>query len=79
MNKTIANIIEVIKELNWKLEGVYVENNCIYADRINNSGEVVQEGLYAGSDFNPNDVYNVFYKLKKVLDFQGLLIDNNIC
>lgn len=78
INKTISNIIETIKFLNWKLTQIWVENNCIYGERIRVNGEKITEGIYAGSDFDYNDVYKVYNELKKVLDFQGLLIDNNI-
>lgn len=78
MNKTISNIIETIKFFNWKLTQIWVQNNCIYAERIRVNGEKQTEGLYAGSEIDINDVYKVFNKLKYMLNYNGMLEDNNI-
>lgn len=78
VNEYVKEIIETVKYFNWNLKQIWVENNCIYAERIRINGEVITEGLYAGSDFDPNDVYNVYSALKRTLDFNGMLVDNNI-
>ena len=59
-NKTILNIIETVKFLNWKLIQIWVENNCIYGERIRVNGEKIIEGIYAESEFDYNDVYKVY-------------------
>ena len=74
----VKNIIATIEFFNWKLSNVWVESNCIYAERIRVNGERVNEGLYAGSDFNPQNVYDVFSLLKKNMNFNNLLNDDNI-
>lgn len=78
VNDYVCNIVGTIKEFNWKLTQIYVENNCVYAEVIKKNLNKEIEGLYSGADDDPEDVYKVFYQLKKVLDFQGLLNDNDI-
>lgn len=78
VQKTVNNILETIKESNWKIEGVWVENNCIYAEVENSNFETETEGLYAGSDFDANEVYRVYSKLKYAMNFLNILSDDNI-
>lgn len=78
MNKTIETIINTINFFNWNLTQIWVENNCIYAERIRTNGQKQTEGLYAGSEDDPNDVYEVFSKLRYVLNFNGILEDDNV-
>lgn len=74
----IINIISTIKEFNWKLIKIWVENNCIYADVNKENGITEKEGLYAASDFDLNDVYRVYSKLAYTLNFNGMLVNDNI-
>lgn len=78
MNKTITNIIGTIKYFNWNVINIWVENNCIYAERIRANGEKVAEGLYAGSDLDSEDIYKIYNKLKYVMNFNNMLNDDNI-
>jgi hypothetical protein len=78
MNEYIKNIIETIKEFNWNLKQIWVDDNCIYAEVEKINGKLETEGLYAGSDFDKEDVYRVFNKLQYVLNFNGMLINNNV-
>lgn len=77
-DKYINEIIEVIKEFKWTVNKVWVDNNCIYGEVVKPNGKAEDEGLYAGSDFDPNNVYEVLGKLKQVLNFNGMLNDDNI-
>jgi hypothetical protein len=74
----VNNIIETIKYFNWKLTQIWVEDNCIYAERIRLNGEKIDEGLYAGSDFNSQNVYDVFSLLKYQMNLNNMLNDDNI-
>lgn len=95
----VAEIIKTIKELNWKVINIWVENNCIFGHvvkelrceanniRIENNCiftdiakelKIEKEGLYAGSDDDSNDVYNVFNKLKYALNFLNYIDDSNV-
>ena len=74
----VKEIIETIKDLEWKVLNVWVENNCIIAEIKNKYGKVREEGLYAGSESDYNDVYNVYSKLKYALNFNNMLEDNNV-
>jgi hypothetical protein len=78
MNEYIKNIIETIKEFNWNLKQIWVDDNCIYAEVEKINGKLETEGLYAGSDFDKEDVYRVFNKLQYVFKFNGMLINNNV-
>jgi hypothetical protein len=77
-NEPENNIIETIKKFKWNLKQIWVENNCIYADVQKLNGNTEQEGLYAGSEDDPNDVYNVFSKLRYTLNFNGMLENDNV-
>ena len=68
MNKYVKNIIDTIKEFNWKVKDLWIDDNCIYAKVIKPNGKTDIEGLYAASDFDPKDVYNVFNELKCLLN-----------
>ena len=68
MNKYIENIIEIIKEFNWKVKDLWIDDNCIYAKVVKPNGKIEDEGLYAASDFDPKDVCNVFNELKCLLN-----------
>lgn len=78
INEYVNNIVGTIKYFNWKLTQIWIENNCIYCERIRLNGQKQNEGLYAGSDEDLNDVYNVFNKLRYVLNFNGMLNDDNV-
>lgn len=68
MNKYIENIIEIIKEFNWKVKDLWIDDNCIYAKVIKPNGKTDIEGLYAASEDDPKDVCNVFNELKCLLN-----------
>ena len=68
MNKYVKNIIDTIKEFNWKVKDLYIKDNCIYAKVIKPDGKLEDEGLYAASEDDPKDVYNVFNELKCLLN-----------
>ena len=68
MNKYIENIIEIIKEFNWKINKIWIKDNCIYAKVVKPNGKIEDEGLYAASDFDPKDVYNVFNELQRIFN-----------
>lgn len=74
----VKEIFETIKDLEWRVLNIWVENNCIMAEIKNKYGKIKEEGLYVGSDFDKNDVYNVYSKLKYVLNFSDILNDSNI-
>ncbi|MBP3928199.1 MAG: hypothetical protein J6D47_01360 [Peptostreptococcaceae bacterium] len=78
INKYVTNIIDAVNKFEWSLKQVYVENNCIYAEVKNKRGEIEIEGLYAGSDDDTENVYQVCNKLKYVLNFNNMLNDDNI-
>ena len=68
MNKYVKNIIDTIKEFNWKVKDLYIKDNCIYAKVIKPNGKLEDEGLYEASEDDPKDVYNVFNELKCLLN-----------
>ena len=68
MNKYVKNIIDTIKEFNWKVKDLYIKDNCIYAKVVKPNGKLENEGLYAASEDDPKDVYNVFNELKCLLN-----------
>ena len=68
MNKYVKNIIDTIKEFNWKVKDLWIDDNCIYAKVIKPNGKLEDEGLYAASEDDPKDVYNVFNELKCLLN-----------
>ena len=68
MNKYVKNIIDTIKEFNWKVEDLWIDDNCIYAKVVKPNGKIEDEGLYAASEDDPKDVYNVFNELKCLLN-----------
>lgn len=68
MNKYIKNIIDTIKEFNWIVEDIYIKDNCVYGKVIKPNGKTDIEGLYAASEDDPKDVYNVFNELKCLLN-----------
>ncbi|MGL5329846.1 MAG: hypothetical protein ACRDD7_11280 [Peptostreptococcaceae bacterium] len=76
--KYVSNIIEVIKDFKWQVLNVWVDNNCIYGEVKKQNGKIEEEGLYAGSDFDPKNVYEVYSILKYTLNFNGMLNDDNI-
>lgn len=78
IDASITNIVKTIRDFNWNLKQIWVENNCIYADVQKLNGNTEQEGLYAGSEDNPSEVYNVFSKLRHALNFNGMLNNNNV-
>ena len=69
MNKYIENIIEIIKEFNWKVKDLWIDDNCIYAKVVKPNGKIEDEGLYAASEDDPKDVYNVFNELQRIFNF----------
>lgn len=68
MNKYVKNIIEIIKEFNWKVKDIWIDDNCIYAKVIKPNEKIEDEGLYAASDFDAEDVYNVFNELQRIFN-----------
>lgn len=68
MNKYVKNIIDIIKEFNWKVKDLWIDDNCIYAKVIKPNEKIEDEGLYAASDFDPKDVYNVFNELQRIFN-----------
>ena len=68
MNKYIENIIEIIKEFNWKVKDLWIDDNCIYAKVVKPNGKIEDEGLYAASEDDPKDVYNVFNELQRIFN-----------
>ena len=68
MNKYVKNIIDTIKEFNWKVDDLWIDDNCIYAKVVKPNGKIEDEGLYAASEDDPKDVYNVFNELKCLLN-----------
>ena len=68
MNKYVKNIIDTIKEFNWMVEDIYIKDNCIYGKVTKPNGKTDIEGLYAASEDDPKDVYNVFNELKRLLN-----------
>ena len=78
IDASITNIVKTIRDLNWDLKQIWVENNCIYADVQKLNGKKEQEGLYAGSEDDTNNIYNVFSKLRYALNFNGMLNNDNV-
>lgn len=76
--KYIINIIETVKEFNWKINQIWVKDNCIFAEVLKPTGKIEDEGLYAGSDFDPQNVYDVFNRLRYVLNFNDMLNNDNV-
>lgn len=74
----VVKIIKIIKEIDWNVSNIWVENNRIYADVKNKNGNIEEEILYAGSDLDLNDVYNMFNRLKYILNSNNMLNDDNI-
>lgn len=68
MNKYVKNIIDTIKEFNWKVKDLWIKDNCIYAKVVKPNGKIEDEGLYAASEDDPKDVCNVFNELKCLLN-----------
>lgn len=78
INEYVNNIVETVKYFNWKINSIYVEDNCIYTERTRVNGTKVIEGLYAGSESDPEDVYNVYNKLKYIMNFNNMLSNDNV-
>lgn len=78
LQKTVNNILDTVKEFNWNMKKVWVNDNCIYTEVIKPNGRTEDEGLYAGSDFDLNEVYRVYNKLKYTMNFLNILNDDNI-
>ena len=78
IQKTVNNILDTVKEFNWIVKQTWVEDNCIYAEVKKSNSKVENEGLYAGSDFDANEVYRVYNKLKYTMNFLNILNDDNI-
>ena len=68
MNKYIENIIEIIKEFNWKINKIWIKDNCIYAKVIKPNEKLEDEGLYAASEDDPKDVCNVLNELQRTFN-----------
>lgn len=60
--RSLDNIKETVKYLQWTIKGIYIEDNCIYANVINKYNVENNEGLYAGSDFSEEPT-KVMYQL----------------
>lgn len=78
INKYVNEIIATIKELNWEVNNIYVENNCIYAERTEANGTKVIVGIYAGGESDPDDVYNVYRKLQYIMNFNNIINNDNV-
>lgn len=78
IQKTVNNILDTVKEFNWSIKQTWVEDNCIYAEVKKQNNKIETEGLYAGSDFDANEVYRVYNKLKYTMNFLNILNDDNI-
>lgn len=78
INEYINNIIGTVKFFNWKINSIYVEDNCIYAERTRANGTKVTEGLYAGSESDPEDVYSVYSKLQYIMNFNNMINNDNV-
>ena len=78
LQKTVNNILDTIKDFNWSIKQIWVENNCIYVEAKKPTGNIETEGLYAGSEFDYNEVYRVYNKLKYIMNFFNILNDDNI-
>ena len=68
MNKYVKNIIDTIKEFNWKVKDLWIDDNCIYGKVIKPNSKTDIEGLYAASEDDPKDVYNVFNELQRIFN-----------
>ena len=68
MNKYVKNIIDTIKEFNWKVKDLWIDDNCIYAKVIKPNEKLEDEGLYAASEDDPKDVCNVFNELQRIFN-----------
>lgn len=78
VQKTVNNILDTVKEFSWNIKQTWVENNCIYAEVKKQNNKIEIEGLYAGSDFDYNEVYRVYEKLKYTMIFLNVLNDDNM-
>lgn len=74
INDYVNNIVKTISNFNWKVENVWVENNCIFAELQNGD----TEALYAGTEDNPQNVYDVCNRLKYVMNFNNMLNNDDI-
>lgn len=63
--KSLGNIIEITKDLEWTIKNIYIEDNNIYAKIINKYGVEKIEGLYAGSDFSKEPTKQMYQLLLK--------------
>ena len=68
MNKYVKNIIDRMKEFNGKVDDRWIDDKCIDAKVIKPKEKLEDEGLYAASEDDPKDVYNVFNELKCLLN-----------
>lgn len=78
VKNTVKSMVETINYFNWKLTQIWVENNCIYGERIRANGDKQTEGLFAGADDYPQDTYDIFNSLKYTLNFNGILNNDNV-
>lgn len=78
VNEIVKNIIGSINYLNWKVCSLWVENNCIYCERIRVNGVKEIENLYKPAGPDAADIYKVFNKLKYVMNFNNMLNDDNV-
>lgn len=65
MLKSLSNILEITKDLEWTIKNIYIEDNSIHANIINKYGVEKIEGLYAGSDFSEEPTKQMYQLLLK--------------
>ena len=69
--KSLNDIKETTKDLQWTIKNIYIKDNCIYAKVINKYGVEKDEGLYAGSDFSEEPTKQMYELLLKEFNLKG--------
>lgn len=70
--RSLDNIKETVKYLQWTIKGIYIEDNCIYANVINKYNVKNNEGLYAGSDFSKEPTKQMYQLLLKEFNLKEI-------
>lgn len=73
MNIHVKNIVETVKAFSWRVNKMWIRDNCIYAIVTKPSGRIEEEGFYAGAEDDKQDVQNVYIELEKTLKEENLM------
>lgn len=77
MNEKIINIVEGIKNIKGEIKQIWVSNNCIFVESHTES-ENIEKVIYDENEHDSNEIYQIFNRLRYILNFNGMLNNDNI-